>query len=233
MDIQFKSELVQISLPDVYRRRPLYCTPLYHELGHFIDLHRGVTTRSLISKDHNWPLPGFDIALITDDASRRRVQTSHRMEYFADLFSASFTGKSGREFLQAFAGNQAVSATHPATADRIKVIDDFLTSKPNPIVELFQETLAALTLPSLGIFYTSPNIIDSFDNVRPYAIKDPRELHGIYDAAWSYLCEIWHTPRTQWAQLEQFRREQSVNDLVEKSIRNYMIQEKWSPHAIT
>ncbi len=36
-------EIVQIKLPDVYRKKPLYSVALYHELGHFIDLRFSIS----------------------------------------------------------------------------------------------------------------------------------------------------------------------------------------------
>ena len=38
--------LVQLGLPRLYRHKPIYCLPLYHELGHFVDELYGVTSLS-------------------------------------------------------------------------------------------------------------------------------------------------------------------------------------------
>lgn len=230
LNVKFTSELVQISLPDIYRRRPLYCTPLYHELGHFIDSHRKITGLSLMIQGDDWPLPGIDLSVLPD-FSKRRLQVSHRMEYFADLFCASYTGRSGREFLSAFAGTQGASPTHPATQARLEVIDAFLASTHHPIVDLFQETLKALALPQLKQCYDAPSIEVEFSNVRPYTIKSEKEVHGIFDSGWMYLSEAWESPKGPWQSLEIAKREQAVNDLIEKSIRNHMIISKWNNHA--
>lgn len=40
--------LVQISLPQAYRHKPLYIVPLYHELGHYIDKVNRVVETSLL-----------------------------------------------------------------------------------------------------------------------------------------------------------------------------------------
>lgn len=231
LEVKFTNELVQISLPEIYRRRPLYCTPLYHELGHFIDSHRGITDLSMMFADVNWPLPSFNLSAFKD-LDKKFIQQRHRMEYFADLFSASYTGRSGREFLAAFAGNQPASTTHPATEDRLKVVDEFLAGKSNPILDLFQHTLATMQLNPLQIRYSSPVLEPEFDNVRPYSLSVEQEVHGIFDSGWMYLCESWEKPRGCWSTLDKSRREQAVNDLIEKSIRNHMITSKWGLHAV-
>lgn len=48
----FDPLLVQLGVPRMYSHKPLYCVPLYHEIGHFIDVSKGISkpTRS----DHNF-----------------------------------------------------------------------------------------------------------------------------------------------------------------------------------
>lgn len=39
----FNPRLVLVGVPRLYVHKPLYCIPLYHELGHFVDMTLGVT----------------------------------------------------------------------------------------------------------------------------------------------------------------------------------------------
>ncbi len=48
----FNGLLIQIALPRIYKHKPLYYVPLYHELGHFIDNHFGITKTTLIVNPH-------------------------------------------------------------------------------------------------------------------------------------------------------------------------------------
>lgn len=38
---------------------------------------------------------------------------------------------------------------------------------------------------------------------------------------------MFHEPKDKWAYIPKVQIEKSVNDLVEKSLRNYMIIKKW------
>ncbi|MCG2575874.1 hypothetical protein LZ012_02560 [Dechloromonas sp. XY25] len=231
LEVSFEADLVQISLPQIYRHRPLYNTPLYHELGHFIDQHHGITDRSLTLYDEHWQLPGLELDSLSN-ASLQAIQKNHRGEYFADLFAVSFAGTAFSGFLDAFAGDSPAGISHPATAERLRVVEDFLEGKPNAVVELFQTTLSALELPNLQLQFEVPDVTEFFDNVRPYPLTSDRQVHGIFDSSWRYLENIWAHPNGHWEDLgNNDKIEQAINDLVEKSIRNRMISMKWRGHA--
>jgi len=40
--------VVRIGSPEVYKHRPIFCIPLFHELGHFVDHHFKISEYSLI-----------------------------------------------------------------------------------------------------------------------------------------------------------------------------------------
>ena len=225
LGIVIATELIQISLPQVYRHRPLYNLPLYHELGHFLDVHHSITPYTFMLSDATSLLPSLPAGLPKD--TLHNIHINHRMEYFADLFGASFTGLAYGDFLQAFAGANSISLTHPATSDRLTVIDDFLNGKSNPIVELFCTALSNLKLPELKAQFSAPDLNESFDNVRPYLIQSDAEAHGILDSGWHYLQTAWTSPTGLWAEMDEAKIEQTVNDLIEKSTRNRMIVTKW------
>lgn len=231
LDVKFDAQLVQIALPQIYRHRPLYNVALYHELGHFLDVHHGVTKLTLvIAPPDKLALPGVDSSQIHGlDLEVRH--NNHRMEYFADLFAASYAGRAYGAFLGDFAKDYDTSPTHPSTADRLSNIEDFLSGRSNPIIAVLQAALTSQGLPALEIHYRSPAITSAFDNVRPYPIASDEEVHGIFEAGYQYLQSALKRDAEPWANMSEGTVEAIVNDLVEKSIRNRMIVANWDTNG--
>lgn len=211
--VSFPGELVQIALPQIYQHRPLLNVALYHELGHFLDDHHGIVNQSLL--------------LMPSDRLPEETARKHRSEYFADIFAAGYAGMAYRDFLAEFANNNPVCDTHPATEDRIAVIDSFLAGKQTSIIDLFQTALTARGLSKLEKAFSVPDISEAFSNVRPYMIQNEKELHGIFEAGATYLKQVLANPTSPWLEAGEATTERLINDLVEKSIRNSMILNRW------
>lgn len=207
-DIKFGIDLIQISLPRLYRHRPLFNVALYHELGHYVDTHYRLSESSFL----------LDPKL----ASLR-----HRMEFFADLFAASYTGQAIQEFLRVFAGKDPRSSTHPSTEERIDLIADFLAGRQNAVADLFSNTLSLRKLPCICVRYKRPDISRAFNNIRTYRIADNEELHGILEAGWLLLDAASRQTDFPWNNVAKADVGRIVNDLIEKSIRNRMMVLKW------
>ncbi|AYH46340.1 hypothetical protein B6N31_00665 [Dickeya fangzhongdai] len=238
LDVSFDAELIQISLPEIYRRRPLCSTPLYHELGHYIDLSRGISEIASLyfrGKDDGI-LPFLDGKSKWED-NEKNIWLNHCQEYFADLFSAQFVGRSGIDFLQKLAGSDPSSHSHPSTKNRIKIVEDFLSQTKNAVVDMFNVVISEfhkdqkLLCPCLSLPLHSQSVSSSFDNVRPFKIADKNEMHTFINNSWHYLCETWENPTGVWTGLSKENIEKTINDLTEKSIRNIMVVEKWSTYA--
>lgn len=231
LNVDFESELIQISLPEIYRHRPLYNVALYHELGHFIDRHTNLTELTLIQlpAETNHILPGLSAKPAgMSDEHYLQLHKYHRMEFFADLFAASFTGRAIGTFLEQFAPNQPPSFTHPATYNRLQQIEALLTNKSSKIIEMFSTALAKLQLPKLQIRYQRPDLAPAFDNVRPCKITNDGEVHGVLEAGTEYLENAQQRKSPPWSNFPEEDVERIVNDLVEKSIRNRMVSDRWA-----
>lgn len=226
LNIDFNNELVQISLPQLYRHRPLYNIPLFHELGHFLDIHHQITSFTLML-DQNASLPNVDPKQF-NPAILRVIQTNYRMEYFADIYAASYIGKAYHHFLESFAPNHPACMTHPATTDRLALINKFLNKETDALIDLFNKAIKGLNLPELKINFVEPNLADCFNNFRPYPLVSDAEVHGIFSAAWMYLEKILAKPEGAWELLSEDKIEKIINNLVEKSIRNRMVVERWN-----
>ncbi len=218
LNVKFEVELIQISLPEMYRRRPLCSIPLYHELGHFVDISKGISELACLnyrSKDKG-TLPGPEWSNLPDV-----IWINHCREYFADLFSAQFIGKSGVDFLYKLAGSHPASYTHPSTEDRVKIVSDFLNKVENPVVGMFNAVISALhkggqiISPCLTLPTPLLDVKSAFDNVRPFVIRDHNEMHAFINSSWQYLCSEWEKPTGIWSGLSKEAIEKTINDLVE------------------
>jgi len=236
LQIVIASRPVQIALPYIYRHKPLFCVPLFHELGHFVDNdNKIVDTSLLLSPATSGPdLPDLptsaEIAALPDlERSLATAEVvSHRQEYFADLFSASYVGNALSGFLQEFCPDQPKSDSHPSSVSRDKLLADFSSGTPNPVIEMFQEALKARGLPELRARATSIALEASFGNVRPFTPASDEELFGLFESAWNFLQTQWAAPTGPWVHFPEDDRVRLVNDLTEKSIRNHMLVEGWN-----
>lgn len=223
-------EIVQIKLPDVYRKKPLYSVALYHELGHFIDL------RFSISENVDVLHPGLALpdmsaptGSLTSDEKQMRLH--HLREYFADVFAACYCGRSIQRFLDGFAGHAGPSHSHPATYARGQVIEALLTKTKHTVIDAFNTALSARGQPSLTLRFVRPDIEKCFDSIRPVPIQSNAEVHGVLGGAWEYLDRAAEKLKEPWKSLDDMEIERVINDLVEKSIRNRMILEQWGHGA--
>ena len=209
--------LVFVGVLRLYVHKPLYCIPLYHELGHFVDINLGITQYSL---------------LLNPPTRHPLVERNHRQEHFADLFAACYVGRSSVSALETIAPDALDSNTHPATRSRVDLVEAFLRGETPHLVHLFQNYLTNLSAPSLEIMYNSPDLQASLDDIRPYVIKCERELHGVFESGWKYLVSALDNRSSPWATgMPAASVERIVNDLIEKTIRNRSISERWSGGA--
>lgn len=220
----FNPALILISLPRVYRSKPIFCIPLYHELGHFVDRHWGITTLAqvMIRQASLFGLSG--------------MPPGHWAEFFADLFATCYVGESSIRVLQTAAPNNPTSATHPSTSDRVALMRAFLDGTPDPKIKVIQNALIRLGAPVLAPRYLLPTISSAYDDLRTYVVQSVPEVHGLLASAWAYF-EGALANGFPWARtpLHEGNIEKVVNDLTEKSIRNYSIRMMWqnaTPSAI-
>lgn len=234
LGITIKSRPVQIALPYIYRHKPLFCVPLFHELGHFVDSARDIVGTTLLQfpAESCEELPGLSKSSGAAESKLwPKVVKRHRQEYFADLFSASYVGEAAKGFLEQSCPDMEVSLTHPASADRFLVLDDFLNARQNPIVDMFQETLTKRGLPKLGKRFDTVDVASALGDVRPFIVGSDRALFGLFEAGWRFLMHQWSQPTGDWISMSPDERVDIANDLIEKSIRNRMIREAWDAAA--
>lgn len=215
LGIDFSQRLVQVSLPSLYKHLPIHNSVLYHELGHFVDSHFGFSAM---------------MALKNTPSGARIPQNvlNHLQEHFADLFAACYVGEAICGMLDGLAPGAGASHSHPGTDERNRIVREFLAGNQNDVVDLCNAALASLRAPLLQVRSSTPDVVAAFENMRPHTIEKREEIHGILPAALSYLAGEITMPAGQWAHLDEGAITRIVNDLVEKSIRNWMVREKWN-----
>jgi hypothetical protein len=210
------SRLIFVGVPRLYKYLPLFCSALFHELGHFIDLRYGVTDAAMLA----YPFEG--------KPDVRDILEEHRREYFADLFAACYVGRSIADSLQTISPDGEMTATHPSTAKRLDLIEDFITGQENGDLDMWRDVLSRLKLPQLKPRFLSPDLSDAFDDIRPVSIVSDAELFGLFPSGWSYMARAIHGDGPEWSRgASQLEIVRIVNDLTEKSIRNASIRKLW------
>ncbi|WP_457649658.1 hypothetical protein [Profundibacter sp.] len=224
---KYKPLVVQIGAPEAFKHRPIFCVPLFHELGHFVDHHYKISEFSLLQTPPAQTPDGMH------QDYWRAINLRHRMEHFADLFGSCYCGEAGNKSLLAIAPDHSASPTHPATIRRVEIVDDFLNNRQNDMVDLLQAALKARTGKYLLTRFKKPNISSALDDVVTYKINDDAELFGIFLAGWEYLHDQLEERTAPWidAKVDSYIIEKTVNDLIEKSIRNFEIRERWKDVA--
>jgi hypothetical protein len=214
LGVAFENRVVQIALPQLYKHQPLNNAVLYHELGHFVDQQFAISIM-------------MELRHVGAGGSPTPSQVSHCAEYFSDLFAACYVGEAVANMVDAIAPGAPNSYTHPASAERRLVVEKFLAGGVHPVLSLANESLVALGLLPLRTRFVEPDVTLCYDDVRPYRLTVESEVHGVLPAAQKYLLRRIGCLDGAWAGFDEGRAIQVVNDLTEKSIRNWMVREAW------
>jgi len=233
--ITFEKRLVQINLPLILARDYFSSVILYHKLGHFIDLYWGISARMatdlMRAQPHQWQAVqeyfNFrqDIMLYTEKLKK------HLCEYFCDLFAAQYIGSSSNDYLKYLESKNSNKAndSHPSSNNRLKIVNDFLESNDNTLVQLITSYTKEITKQDLKQRFEVLSS-DDFYHFLPLELTTPEQLHGIFLYGW----KIWLSGA------ENFKKNggiegvlnnkviyKSLNNLIEKSIGNYFIVKDW------
>lgn len=236
--IDFPYKLVNVEIPKYLLRDYLTNVVLYHELGHFVDnnykLTETILPKILIqSKDdliHSY-FPYIDPA--KDIHLYEKYIENHLCEYFADLFASQYAGTHFYNFLLYLEhDNPNWYDTHPNHSYRKKIVEDFLNGVSNPVLDIIKKTVKDVTKKELKVRFTNLPT-DDFYNLVPTIISNEQELHSLFKLGWDvYLSggdnfknanAMSYTP----SQSEVYN---IVNNLIEKSINNFLIVDSWNKH---
>lgn len=229
--LALSKHLVQIGMPEIFQHMPLFCAPLYHEIAHYVDDRLKIIKRVLMQRE-------FDIAKSLPARHyfelNRTIMVNHLTEHFCDLFAACYVGDSVIDYIvQWCPPGASPERTHPLPEDRAELTADFLAGRQNDLVDILRE---AVMEEGLGEHFQPnfelPEVGEAFADARPAKLGSIRELHGLLPAANRFLIDLLENP-TAYKTLpigavDGHLRISLINDLVEKSIRNFMITKAWN-----
>lgn len=214
-NLNVSNRLIKITLPKSLSRDYLSIVVLYHELGHFIDLELHISEKIFYNK----------FGYLDSYSNHQLKEFNHCMEYFADLFAAQYINDASNLFLNYIAYNHPDSDTHPATTKRIEVVNAFLKGEYQKEINEIEYALSNSVNQNLKIRHQTIDIKKSdFLNLIPQKIKSNSELHYIFKLGW----EFWNDSDKNFLRnFESKQKYQIINNLIEKSISNYTIKQKW------
>lgn len=227
--IQFKHKLIQISLPKSDAGNYLIHIVLYHELGHFINRKYNISNRVL-----------KELKLFKEEDQKRILKLivpenfkeihsnlpKYLDEYFADIFAAQYINDSLIHSLNLVSPNNKPSQTHPSNKQREKVVNDFCNGNPNELIEMFKEATKEQTKQDLIIRFEEI-VSDDIFHFLPIEIESNNQLHGLYVMGW----DIWVNRKEKFEGMKTSQTYNILNNLIEKSISNYIITDKWQQNV--
>lgn len=214
-ELKISKRLIKIVLPRVLSRDYLSIVVLYHELGHFIDIELNISQNIFFKK--NGFKPNYTNIEIQEH--------NHTMEYFADVFAAQYINDASNLFLNYISSGTSDSQSHPATKKRVEFVDKFLNGEKISLIDEFNLVLAAQSKQKIEFRHKVFDADTSdFNEFIPQQINSDNELHAVFKLG----LDFWNNSETNTLnKVPKKQRYNIINNLVEKSISNYIVVSKW------
>lgn len=217
--VRFEQRLILISIPKFEINDYLTNVVLYHELGHYIETKFSIVDRILKEK-----YKGEKLETLTKEQYYNRLKEQyHLREYFCDLFAAQYTSNSISIYLNYIAYNIDESETHPSTNNRTIVVENFINKKEDEVFLTLNNATYKTTGKNLQKRYTEFSKSD-FINLIPFCIQNNGELHFLFILGW----QLWINKHNEYNKFSNEKVYEIINNLIEKSISNYMIRQSWT-----
>lgn len=247
-NVKFDHRLVQINVPESTSRDYLANVVLYHELGHFVEKKHAITRviyeefikalRSGLSdtdkKDLFRYFPYLELPENIDELEGKydayNTFALHISEYFCDLFASQYIHDCSNSYLEYITQNTSIpSPTHPITPSRVLFINTYLDGKDGYVLKEYKRIIKEIT--KLNIEkrfedFTSNN----FENLLPAEVTNPKQLHSLFIYGWKVWLGNWETLAKMAGidfKMNSFNVYDIVNNLIEKSIGNYIVTKEW------
>lgn len=242
--IDFQYRLLEIRMPRYLNRDYLTNVCLYHELGHFVD-KRNKISETIVSRLYDqWhtqittrPEIKQSFPFITDFNSKNNKEIEqiyfHIREYFADIFAAQYVGQHIENYLIYLAEDRKNihDYEHPSLELREIMINNFLSNNYNTVLNSIIEESKNIYMGKLQIQKSYIDLQkEDFYNLVPTQIQKESEIHSLFKLGW----DIWMNNTEQIKICNKMQEElppdktyEIINNLIEKSINNYLIIRDW------
>lgn len=248
-EVKFDRKLIQINLPRSFSRDYLANVVLYHELGHFIDrkfeitrviyivLLEAIITGALSKIEMDEVKLFFPYLSNIDNAKSLQknfhafnILSNHIAEYFCDVFASQYIKTCSNEYLNYITFGQSNYLTsHPSTVNRILFVENFLNLNNSFLIDLYKKVVQNITLKELKNRAKDISS-NNFERLVPVEIQDKDELHSLFIYGWKVWLNDWGEIEKQSNiefALTQVKVYEIINNLIEKSIGNYIVNEEW------
>jgi hypothetical protein len=248
LGVEFKYILLRVRMPRQLARDYLTNVCLFHELGHFVDAKYKISERLIYDLFNIWvggervkidpwfvpSVPPF-IVSSTPGAPVTYIPAGYLlfflMEYFADLFGAQYVGENYLNYLEYSCDDiNADDPQHPSYGKRKLMYEDFCKGPDaNVVLKIIFEKTLALTKHGLTKRYVELDNSNMLGLV-PTTLKSTDEMLSIFKMGWNvYMmgAKEFEKANNLIHPLGLDQVYTIVNNLIEKSISNYLIITEW------
>lgn len=247
--VKFEKRLIQINLPSSTSRDYLANVVLYHELAHFIDRKFEITRviyiellndLSVVGSDEKKEIFSFfpyldsldNVAYFTANYHPSNVLASHIAEYFCDLFASQYILNCSNNYLSYITlNNSTYSNSHPATTNRVLFVDNYLNSEKSYLIEKYKKTIESIFAGKTFERKSQEILSNDFELLLPIDIFNSKQLHSLFVKGWSLWLDDWvKIEKASHLEFSLTREKvyEIINNLIEKSIGNYIVTTEWA-----
>lgn len=241
--------LLKVSMPRQLSRDYLTNVCLFHELGHFIDEKLKITesayndqlldrwNKGHIDEINKWFSSGNEAYhLVSTPFGPKLVGELQSLlylkEYFADLFGSQYVGENILNYLNYISDDSSIDGpSHPSDDKRMKMYADFTKSpSTNPVLESLFESTLAQAKHGLVKKYVDIDQTDMHSFI-PSEFKDEEQLLSVFNLGWDVYkggSLPFEKQNNLSMPLPPDKIYECVNNLIEKSINNYLMVRDWN-----
>lgn len=247
--VKFKQKLIQINLPKTISKDYLANVVLYHELGHFVERTYAIgrviyvelikSIKNGLSPDDQKDIIQYFPYLATP-ANVTELETNygpgnifamHICEYLCDLFASQYIKDCANYYLEYITLNRVTySSSHPSTVNRIIFINEHLNNKSGFVLREYKRIIKDITGREIENRSSDFSSTD-FEKLIPVQITDSKELHGLFIYGWKTWLGDWNNINNASGiefSLSSSNVYEIINNLIEKSIGNFIITNEWN-----
>jgi hypothetical protein len=206
--MKFESRLILFNMPEALANDFLANVAMYHEIGHFVDQRFQIIDKIFDQEPTLNILKGPDLL----------KEKAHYREYFADLFAAQYIGDTCAGYVNYISYKSDSSATHPATDERVQLVDNFINGYSDPRINIIQSFTEKIAKQPLRIRYTKP--AEQFVDEGVITVTSTQEMYGLFISGWEcWLSDTTFPRKDKTKLLDGYKK---LNGLIKSSIRNFM-----------